>query len=155
MQETQVQSLVQEDPTCHAATKPVCRNYWNPHTLGPMLHRRSHCNEKFVNCSWRVAPALCNLRKVREAMKTQRSQKYIDKSNYEKKFKRLVVPLTEMADSGQECMSFISVAFDFNDYPSVKPCLFLGFQFLECFCSLEREIFLLLYNFLMLIFFFF
>ena len=28
MQGTQVQSLVQEDPTCHGATKPVCHNYW-------------------------------------------------------------------------------------------------------------------------------
>ena len=27
MQETQVRSLVQEDPTCRGATKPVCRNY--------------------------------------------------------------------------------------------------------------------------------
>ena len=28
MQGTQVQSLVQEDPTCYGATKPVCHNYW-------------------------------------------------------------------------------------------------------------------------------
>ena len=28
MQGTQVQSLVQEDPTCHRATKPVHHNYW-------------------------------------------------------------------------------------------------------------------------------
>ena len=27
MQETQVQALVREDPTCHGATKPVCSNY--------------------------------------------------------------------------------------------------------------------------------
>ena len=27
MQGTQVQALVQEDPTCHGATKPVCHNY--------------------------------------------------------------------------------------------------------------------------------
>ena len=27
MQGTQVHSLVQEDPTCHGATKPVCHNY--------------------------------------------------------------------------------------------------------------------------------
>ena len=27
MQETQVQALVQEDPTCRGATKPVCHNY--------------------------------------------------------------------------------------------------------------------------------
>ena len=28
MQGTQVWALVQEDPTCHGATKPVCHNYW-------------------------------------------------------------------------------------------------------------------------------
>ena len=28
MQGTQVQSLVQEDPTCCRATKPMCHNYW-------------------------------------------------------------------------------------------------------------------------------
>ena len=27
MQGTQVQTLVQEDPTCRGATKPVCHNY--------------------------------------------------------------------------------------------------------------------------------
>ena len=27
MQGTRVQALVQEDPTCHGATKPVCHNY--------------------------------------------------------------------------------------------------------------------------------
>ena len=26
-QGTQVRSLVQEDPTCHGATRPVCHNY--------------------------------------------------------------------------------------------------------------------------------
>ena len=29
MQETWVQALVQEDPTCHRATKPVHHNYWS------------------------------------------------------------------------------------------------------------------------------
>ena len=28
MQETLVQSLAQEDSTCHVATKPVCHNCW-------------------------------------------------------------------------------------------------------------------------------
>ena len=27
MQGTRVRALVQEDPTCHRATKPVCHNY--------------------------------------------------------------------------------------------------------------------------------
>ena len=28
MQETWVQSLIWEDPTCHGAIKPMCHNYW-------------------------------------------------------------------------------------------------------------------------------
>ena len=36
-QGTQVQSLAQEDSTCHGATKPVCHQYWDcvPHPLKP------------------------------------------------------------------------------------------------------------------------
>ena len=66
MQGTRVWALVQEDPTCHGATKPVYHNYWTcaleptshnygawvpqllkPTCLESMLHnKRSHCNEK-------------------------------------------------------------------------------------------------------------
>ena len=46
MQETWVQSLVRENPTCHRATKPVCRSYW-AHVLEPMFHnKRICCSEK-------------------------------------------------------------------------------------------------------------
>ena len=31
MQATWVQSLAQEDPTCHGATKPMHHRYWSPH----------------------------------------------------------------------------------------------------------------------------
>ena len=59
MQGTQVQALVQEDPTCCGATKPVHRHYWAcalepvshnywarmPVHLEPVLHnKRSHHN---------------------------------------------------------------------------------------------------------------
>ena len=37
MQGTQVRSLVQEDPTCFGATKPVHRSYWAC-TLEPASH---------------------------------------------------------------------------------------------------------------------
>ena len=37
MQGTRVRALVQEDPTCHGATKPVCHNYWAC-ALGPACH---------------------------------------------------------------------------------------------------------------------
>ena len=69
MQGTQVWALVQEDPTCHGATKPMGHNYWactleptshvywtcvpqllKPPHLEPVLHnRRSHHNEKPVH----------------------------------------------------------------------------------------------------------
>ena len=54
MQGTQVRALVQEDPSCRGATKPVSHNYWahvpqllKPEQLEPVLHnKRSHRNEK-------------------------------------------------------------------------------------------------------------
>ena len=62
MQETQVRSLTQEDPTWHGATKPMRHNYWawalepqelqllsqcaKAWALEPELHKRSHHNEK-------------------------------------------------------------------------------------------------------------
>ena len=53
MQGTLVPSLFPEDPIYCRATKPVktateptCSNYWSPHTLELVLHKRSHCNEK-------------------------------------------------------------------------------------------------------------
>ena len=59
MQGTRVWSLVQEDPTCHGATKPTCHNYWahvpqllkSTH-LDPVLrNKRSHRNEKPAHCN--------------------------------------------------------------------------------------------------------
>ena len=53
MQGTWVWSLVQEDSTCHGATKPICHNYWarvleitshkiwSPSTLEPVLCNKS------------------------------------------------------------------------------------------------------------------
>ena len=47
MQGTPVQSLVQEDSTCHRTAKPVHRNCCRPSALKPVLHnKRSHCHEK-------------------------------------------------------------------------------------------------------------
>ena len=59
MQETQVRSLVREDPTSSGATKPVRYSYWacapeprshdcwSPRALKPRLpNRRNHCKEK-------------------------------------------------------------------------------------------------------------
>ena len=54
MQGTRIRALVQEDPTCRGAIKPVRHNYWahvpqllKPAGLEPMLrNKRSHRNEK-------------------------------------------------------------------------------------------------------------
>ena len=66
MQGTRIRALVQEDPTCRGATKPVHHNYWawalepashnywahvpqllKPARLEPVLrNKRSHDNEK-------------------------------------------------------------------------------------------------------------
>ena len=65
MQETQVSSLIQEDPTCFKATKPVHHNYcstiahnvlWElqllkPMCLEPVLCNKSHGNEKRKYCN--------------------------------------------------------------------------------------------------------
>ena len=40
MQESQVQSLVWEDATCHGATKPVCHNYWGCAPEPVLRHKR-------------------------------------------------------------------------------------------------------------------
>ena len=57
MQRTQVQSLVQEDPTSHRATKPLHHNYSRPCTLQPVLHKRSHHSEKPGHGSFTASPA--------------------------------------------------------------------------------------------------
>ena len=92
MQETWVQSLLLEDPTCGRATQPMCHNhwacareprshshrahvhsYWSPHALEPVLHnKRSHHNETPVPCNWRE-PLLVTIRQ-RKATKSQHSQ---------------------------------------------------------------------------------
>ena len=52
MQGTWIRSLVQDDFTCHSATKPAGCNKWSPHSLEPELHKKgSHWNEKPTNCN--------------------------------------------------------------------------------------------------------
>ena len=71
MQGTWVQSLVWEDPTCPRATKPLCHNYWSPHSRAcePQL-LKSECLEPVVCTAVRSpctamksTPSLCNKRK--------------------------------------------------------------------------------------------
>ena len=71
MRGTQVHALVQEDPTCLGATKPVRHNYWahvpqllKPVCLEPVLrNKRNHRNEKPVHRN-RVAPCSPQLEKA-------------------------------------------------------------------------------------------
>ena len=69
LQETWVQSVVQEDPTHNRATESMRQNYgtyaletkscnyWRPPALELMLwNERSHCNEKSMHQKQRVAP---------------------------------------------------------------------------------------------------
>ena len=94
MQGTWVRALVQEDPTCRGANKPVCHNYWvcalepasynywarvmqllKPVFLESVLHKRSHRNEKPVHCNEEEPPLATTRESPRAATKTQRSQK--------------------------------------------------------------------------------
>ena len=58
MQETRVQSLVQEDPTCQRATKPVGHNRW-AHAPQPKLHKKMPPQCEAHTPQQRVAPACC------------------------------------------------------------------------------------------------
>ena len=65
MQETQVRSLIPEDPTCLGATKPVghrgpgATTTEAPHALEPVLcNKRCHVSEKPAHRNETVAPAL-------------------------------------------------------------------------------------------------
>ena len=60
IQGTQVQSLVREDPTCHGATKPVCRNYWAC-ALEPASHNYWACVLQLLKPAC-LEPVLCNKR---------------------------------------------------------------------------------------------
>ena len=61
-----VQSLFQENPTCHGATEPTDHNYWSPHALEPVLcNKRSQHSEKLLLSTTRESPCT--------AVKTQHS----------------------------------------------------------------------------------
>ena len=60
MQGTQVQSQVQEDPTCHGAAKPMHHNY-GAYNLEPVLcNKRSHRNEKPTHHDEEQPSTRCN-----------------------------------------------------------------------------------------------
>ena len=99
MQETRVQSLVQEDPTCLRATEPVCHscwaralepegcNYWSPCSLEPVLcNKRNHCNEKLMNLSGRVQLPLSTSRESPHSSKTSTTANKWSKIIWKKKW---------------------------------------------------------------------
>ena len=57
MPESQVQSLVWEDPMCRGANKPVCRNYWacalEPiHSIMKPMHPKAHAAQQEMPLQW-------------------------------------------------------------------------------------------------------
>ena len=50
MRGTQVRALVQEDPTCRGATKPMRHNYWAS-ALGPVSHNWAHVPQLLSPCA--------------------------------------------------------------------------------------------------------
>ena len=92
MQETQVRSLVWEDPTGSGSIKPVCHNHWacalksrsrnywahapqllKPKQLQPVLHnKRSNRNEKPTNCNEERAPLAASREKPIKQLKPNR-----------------------------------------------------------------------------------
>ena len=83
MQGTWVRALVQEDPTCRRATKPVCHNCWarEPQLLKParlesvLRNKRSHRNEKPAHRNEEKPQLAATRESPREATKTQCNQK--------------------------------------------------------------------------------
>ena len=58
MQGTWVRDLVQEDPTCHGATKPLCHNYWAC-ALEPVSHNYWALMPQLLKPAG-LEPVLCN-----------------------------------------------------------------------------------------------
>ena len=85
MQGTRVLALVQEDPTCRGATKPIRHNYW-ARTLEPQLlklaglepdlrSKRSHRSEKPALQNEEQPPLATTRESPHAVTKTQHSQK--------------------------------------------------------------------------------
>ena len=64
MQGTRVRALVQEDPTCCGASKPVCHNYWAC-ALEPVSHNYWACTPQLLKPARSRARVLQLLRPVR------------------------------------------------------------------------------------------
>ena len=72
MQGTSVQALVQEDPTCRGATKPMRHNYWAC-ALEPANHNYWACVPQLLKPA-RLEPMLCNERSHRNEKPAHRNE---------------------------------------------------------------------------------
>ena len=56
VQETQVRSLIWEDPARRRAIKPARHNYWACALERVLCNKRNHCSEKLAHCNSRAGP---------------------------------------------------------------------------------------------------
>ena len=73
MQGTRIRALVQEDPTCHGATKPVRHNYWAC-ALEPVSHNYWAHAPQLLKPVY-LEPVLCNKRSHRSEKPVHRNEK--------------------------------------------------------------------------------
>ena len=102
MQETWVQSLFQEDPTCLGTTKPVHRNYWacvpeprrcnswSPSALELVLHKRSPATRS-LHTQLESSPRLPQLEKNLRS-NDDPAQQIIMIINFKTLFKKVATP---------------------------------------------------------------
>ena len=93
MQATQVPSLVQEDPTCHRATKPVRHNYW-AWALEPASHNYwAHAPQLLKPEShnyWAHVPRACALQQEKPQQWEARAPQWRPNAAKKKKKKFLI-----------------------------------------------------------------
>ena len=81
MQGLWVLSLVWEDSTCCRGTNPVCHNYW-ARALEPILgNKKSHHNEKPMNCNEEYPPLITTRESLHEDLEQPEVSKLIKKQN--------------------------------------------------------------------------
>ena len=79
MQGTRVRALVQEEPTCCGATKPVHHNYWAC-ALEPMSHNYWACAPQLLKPA-RLEPVLHSKRSHRNEKTTHRNRVVLARRN--------------------------------------------------------------------------
>ena len=97
VQETQVRSLVQEDPTCCRAARPMCHNfgacalepgscsYWSSSALEPVLRNKGSCWDEKPSHHTEESPLLDTAREkpVQQLRSSTAKNEYLKKINME------------------------------------------------------------------------